>query len=92
MPPEGKARKSKQTARSAMSSMRFVPNQEANALPVPPKTPGSRKEDWIANQLRRVYDEAVTDTIPQSMIDLLNALDGDEADDARKGDEDGEPA
>ena len=35
----------------------------------------ARKEDWIANQLRRVYDDALNEAIPQSMLDLLNALD-----------------
>ena len=44
-------------------------------MPVAPVDPGSTKEDWIANQLRRVYDEALVDGIPQSMIDLLNQLD-----------------
>jgi hypothetical protein len=60
------------------------------AAPGPPggrRGPGARKEDWIANQLRRVYDEALNEQIPQKMIDLLNALDeGDEADD-RDGDD-----
>jgi hypothetical protein len=36
--------------------------------------PGARKEDWIAHQLRLVYDGAVEDAIPQQMLDLLNAL------------------
>lgn len=75
MPPEGKARKSKQPDRSAMPTMSSLPNQEVPAVPPPPTSPGSRKEDWIANQLRRVYDEAVHEGIPQSMLDLLDALD-----------------
>jgi len=48
------------------------------ATPAPPggrRSPGARKEDWIASQLRRVYDEALHEAIPQDMIDLLNALD-----------------
>jgi len=50
------------------------------------RSPGSRKEDWIANQLRRVYDDALHDAIPQSMIDLLNALDeSDEASETKAG-------
>ena len=36
------------------------------------------KQDWIANQLRRVYDEALQEDIPADMIDLL--------DQARRGD------
>ena len=46
--------------------------------PGPPggrRSPGARKEDWIASQLQRVYDEALHEAIPQDMIDLLNALD-----------------
>ena len=36
---------------------------------------GGRKEDWIANQLRRVYDDALHEPVPQEMLDLLSALD-----------------
>ena len=39
------------------------------------RVPGSRKEDWIGNQLRRVYSEVAEEAIPQQMMDLLNALD-----------------
>jgi hypothetical protein len=51
---------------------------QATEAPAPPRRarpPGSRKEDWIASQLRRVYDDALQEAIPQRMIDLLNALD-----------------
>jgi hypothetical protein len=48
------------------------------------RSPGSRKEDWIASQLRRVYDDALQDSIPQPMLDLLRALDDDGDDGARK--------
>ena len=34
-----------------------------------------RKQDWIANQLRRVYDEALQEDIPQDMLELLAKLD-----------------
>jgi hypothetical protein len=44
----------------------------------PPRGPGSRKEDWIASQLRRVYDDALRDPIPPEMLDLLGALDNPE--------------
>jgi hypothetical protein len=50
--------------------------------PPPPggrRTPGARKEDWIASQLRHVYDEALNEAIPQNMIDLLNALDASDS-------------
>jgi hypothetical protein len=51
---------------------------QTTEAPSPPKRvrpPGARKEDWIASQLRRVYDDALEEAIPQRMIDLLNALD-----------------
>jgi hypothetical protein len=34
-----------------------------------------RKQDWIANQLRRVYDEALQEDIPADMMALLAQLD-----------------
>ena len=34
-----------------------------------------RKHDWIANQLRRVYDDALQEEIPDDMLDLLKQLD-----------------
>ena len=33
------------------------------------------KEDWIGNQLKKVYDEALSEDIPDDMMDLLSALD-----------------
>lgn len=42
------------------------------------RPPGSRKEDWIASQLRRVYDGAAEEEVPASMLDLLKALDDSE--------------
>jgi hypothetical protein len=43
--------------------------------PVKRTRKGSRKQDWIANQLRRVYDEAVQEDIPAEMMALLARLD-----------------
>lgn len=40
----------------------------------PPRR-GMRKQDWIANQLRRVYDEALQEDIPADMLALLAKLD-----------------
>ena len=37
--------------------------------------PGTRKEDWIARHLRRVYDEALGEEIPADMLALLGKLD-----------------
>jgi hypothetical protein len=80
MPPDEKAGKSKRRKRSSMAQTSLPQTMEVPAPPRRGRTPGSRKEDWIATQLRRVYDEALHEEIPQSMIDLLNALDesGDE--------------
>ena len=40
-----------------------------------PSTLGKTKEDWIGNQLKRVYDEALHEQIPDDMLALLNQLD-----------------
>ena len=48
------------------------------AGPVLVRAPGTRKEDWIAIELRRVYDDAVEEAIPQEMLELLNALDDED--------------
>lgn len=36
---------------------------------------GARKHDWIARQLRRVYDEALQEEIPPDMLAILGKLD-----------------
>ncbi|MBB5222692.1 hypothetical protein HNP73_002628 [Amaricoccus macauensis] len=36
---------------------------------------GVRKHDWIARQLRRVYDEALDEDIPPDMMAILAKLD-----------------
>lgn len=36
---------------------------------------GVRKHDWIARQLRRVYDEALDEDIPDDMMAILAKLD-----------------
>ena len=38
----------------------------------------ARKHDWIASQLRRVYDEALEEEIPEEMMALLSKLNGKE--------------
>ncbi|MBO0347352.1 NepR family anti-sigma factor [Roseibium limicola] len=40
-----------------------------------PSQVGKSKEDWIGNQFRRIYDEALEDDIPNDMMDLLSQLD-----------------
>ncbi|MFT3973014.1 MAG: NepR family anti-sigma factor [Amaricoccus sp.] len=34
-----------------------------------------RKHDWIARQLRRVYDEALDEEVPADMLAILAKLD-----------------
>jgi len=43
--------------------------------PVRAERVGTRKQDWIASQLRRVYDEALQEDIPADMLALLSRLD-----------------
>jgi mannose/cellobiose epimerase-like protein (N-acyl-D-glucosamine 2-epimerase family) len=52
--------------------------------------PGTRKEDWIAHQLRRVYDNALQDAVPPEMMKMLNALDGEDEPEAEIASEPGE--
>ncbi len=55
---------------------------EGVARPVAPgragrRRAGSGKQDLIGTQLRRVYDEALREAIPEDMLKLLDQLDGD---------------
>ncbi len=43
--------------------------------PLRPARVSARQQDWIATQLRRVYDEALQEDIPPDMLALLNKLD-----------------
>jgi hypothetical protein len=45
----------------------------------PGRAERARKQDWIASQLRRVYDEALQEEIPEDMMALLRKLDGKES-------------
>lgn len=47
---------------------------------IKPTAGARRKEDWIGSQLRKVYDEALSEEIPADMMDLLAALDDGDAD------------
>jgi hypothetical protein len=82
MPAEPRPRKIKRVDKNVMSQPSLarsdVPHERVHA-------PGVRKEDWIANHLKRVYDEALSDSIPQEMLDLLNALDEIEQDPDKDG-------
>ncbi|MBO6754813.1 MAG: hypothetical protein JJ902_00665 [Roseibium sp.] len=56
---------------------------------IKPNARARTKKDWIGNQLKQVYDEALAEDIPDDMMDLLSALDdsGDEQDGQNSGEE-----
>ena len=50
--------------------------QRGGNEPKGPGRPGGRgKREWIASQLRRVYDEALEEDIPDDMLAILSKLD-----------------
>ncbi|WP_299815848.1 NepR family anti-sigma factor [uncultured Roseibium sp.] len=40
-----------------------------------PTAGATSKEDWIGSQLKKVYDEALSENIPDDMLQLLSSLD-----------------
>ncbi|POF28420.1 NepR family anti-sigma factor [Roseibium marinum] len=40
-----------------------------------PTAGATTKEDWIGSQLKQVYDEALSESIPDDMLQLLSSLD-----------------
>ncbi len=49
--------------------------QTADYGTIAPKAGATSKEDWIGNQLKQVYDEALSEDIPEDMLLLLASLD-----------------
>ncbi len=41
------------------------------------RTAEGRKDDWVGRQLRRVYDDALSEPIPDDLMSLLQQLDKD---------------
>jgi hypothetical protein len=81
MSPEGRSRRTKRVDKNNMPDTSTAPPVEARQAPIHAqrvRQSGSSKEDWIANQLRKVYDDALEEAIPKDMLDLLNALDEDD--------------
>jgi hypothetical protein len=74
MSPEEEQRKTERVDQNVMSDTRPAP-RAARTTVERGRAPGSRKEDWIAHQLKRVYDDALDEAIPREMLDLLNQLD-----------------
>lgn len=45
------------------------------AEPTPPQTAQDRKEDWIGRQLRRVFNDALSEPLPDDIMSLLENID-----------------
>ncbi|MBB5753293.1 NepR family anti-sigma factor [Prosthecomicrobium pneumaticum] len=58
------------------------------AEPPAAKEVGPRKEDWIGRQLRRVFDDALAEPLPDDIMSLLESIDSKIA---TKAAPDGEP-
>lgn len=43
----------------------------------PAKVTEMRKEDWIGRQLRRVFDDALAEPLPDDIMSLLENIDAD---------------
>ncbi|TYC51335.1 hypothetical protein FMN50_22615 [Rhodobacterales bacterium] len=69
-----------------MASKTLPDRQSSDFGIIKPSTGAKTKEDWIGSQLRKVYDEALSEDIPDDMLDLLSALD-DSASKQKKSDE-----
>ena len=75
MPRDPGPRKPKRVELNVMSETGTLPPSPPAARAERARSPGARKEDWIGDHLRQVYDEALKEAIPQRMLDLLDALD-----------------
>jgi len=53
-----------------------------SALPTPNSQ--EEKEDWIGRQLRRVFDNALNEPLPNDIMSLLNRIDDEPAADDQK--------
>ena len=42
------------------------------------KSPSSEKADWIGGELRKLYDETVSEPVPDRLLQLLKKLEKDE--------------
>ena len=49
--------------------------RKRSVMPAKAGAQANSKQQWIASQLRRVYDEALQEEIPNSMMALLAKLD-----------------
>jgi len=67
-----------------------VENNDSNAKsaefrsPLPAPNSQEEKEDWIGRQLRRVFDNALNEPLPDDIMSLLNRIDDEPAPDDQK--------
>ncbi|PVB59634.1 NepR family anti-sigma factor [Labrenzia sp. 011] len=54
---------------------------------ITPTAGATKKEDWIGSQLKKVYDEALSETIPDDMLELLSSLDDPESEEETSDEE-----
>ena len=83
MPPDEDSRTPKPVDQNVKSDTR--PARRASPPGGGSRPPGGRKEDWIAQHLRRVYDDALSEDIPQEMLDLLKSLDDSDPTEGKPG-------
>lgn len=58
----------------------MMSNDESNDMPAEraptsAKQAGSGKQDWIGAHLRKVYDEALNEPVPERFLELLKEID-----------------
>lgn len=60
--------------------------RKASATPTPSAEDRKQKEDWIGRQLRRVFDDALSEPLPDDIMSLLERIDEQPSDpDKTKG-------
>ncbi|MHA7776886.1 NepR family anti-sigma factor [Roseibium sp. M-1] len=60
-----------------MASKAYPDRPDTDFGLIKPSAGAKTKEDWIGSQLKKVYDDALSENIPDDMLDLLSALDQD---------------
>ena len=54
-------------------------------VPAPPAEDRKHKEDWIGRQLRRVFDDALSEPLPDDIMSLLERIDDEPPGETGKG-------
>ncbi|WP_201402254.1 NepR family anti-sigma factor [Kaistia sp. 32K] len=58
-----------------MNKESMVKDAELRTTPSPGPSTQGEKEDWIGRQLRRVFDSALSEPLPDDIMSLLDRLD-----------------